>query len=95
MLNIFNIHKFLLCQFVFNNRTDNLSGAQHEYNTRFRHDILPTDRRLNLSRRSPLFNGVLLFNGIPDDIRAASSPFAFKRKLRNYLVNSVQVEGNQ
>ena len=87
ILNVFDIHKFILCNFVHSRIIDgNIPISLQPINTRSRGLPLPSNRRLTSIRRSPYYNGVILYNSIPNTIKSSNSSSIFKRSLKSLFI---------
>ena len=82
-----DLYKFSLACYVFKNPSLlNSFSRTHDYNTRNRNLLLPPFERLRSTSQSVIFNGINIWNEIPDDIKACHTLNNFKYKLRKYLI---------
>ena len=86
ILKIFDIHKFRLAIYMYQNHSTEFSSADHSYNTRFRHHLVPEFHRLNSSQRSLDFSAPHFWNSLPEYIKQADSINIFKRRVKEYLL---------
>lgn len=86
LLTFTSVYIFKLCVFVFKNidifKCDTM---QHQYETRKNNLMIPT-HRLTLYKKACLYNGITIFNKIPDNIKNIKSLKHFKNKLKTFLI---------
>ena len=85
VLNIYDIHKYVLCVYVRSRVGIEVLPSRHIHDTRNRGSLLPSNRMLTLTRRSPNYNGVLVYNALPIHIKSSPTPEDFKGRLKAYL----------
>ena len=102
LLTFYDIYKYQLGVFMFlcynkilpscilNYFTLNLTI--HSYVTRNAQKFHLPKVRTSLSHKSLLFQGPLLWNSLPDDIRESKSLNVFKMKYKQYLINTYTCE---
>ena len=59
----------------------------HAHNIRNQNALRPPRFRSTLAQNSFLVQGPINYNNIPDHIKLIQSPFAFKRKLKEYFLS--------
>ena len=102
LLTFYDVYKYQLGVFMFlchikilptsilNYFTLNLN--LHSYATRNAHKFHLPKVRTSISHKSPLFQGPLLWNSLPEDIRESKSVNVFKMKYKQYLINTYTCE---
>jgi hypothetical protein len=58
----------------------------HLHNTRNTSDLFITSHNTKLFEQSIVYNGVLVYNKLPTDIKSVKSEIKFKKILRNFLL---------
>ena len=87
ILKIQCLHKFLLAQYIYKH-PHIVSLASHSHNTRQRLFAVPvSSHRLDITRRSPHFNGLMLWNSLPQLVRSSPSLSIFKSRLKSHLIS--------
>ena len=59
----------------------------HDYDTRNRNRPIPPRERLRSAEQSVIYNGIRIWNEIPDDIKANLTKQSFKYHYKNYLLS--------
>lgn len=86
ILKIEDLHFYLLNVFIFKNKSV-LPVNSHSYHTRHLSDLIPRNRRLQLTRRSPYYSGVTKFNLLPECLKSVGSIKIFKKNLKKHYLN--------
>ena len=60
----------------------------HEHNTRARHQLHISKIKTNIKRDSFLYKASIIYNNLPTDIKSHKEFPVFKKKLKNYVLNS-------
>jgi exonuclease III len=88
ILKVTDIHKFLLCQYVFKSLAGNQNiNPLHNHFTRNRNNIIPVFQRLALTQHSVSFASAQIWNEIPNEVKSAPNLTIFKRELKNYFIS--------
>jgi hypothetical protein len=58
----------------------------HSHDTRTKSDLFTTSHNTRLFEQSTAYNGVLVYNKLPSEIRSVKSIIKFKKILRNFLL---------
>ena len=90
VLNIKNVHKFLMCQFVFKSlKTLNhpFETCRHSYLTRHNNYLQQEFQRLSVCQRSLSYEGPKYWNSLPAYLREIESLCKFKKELKSYLLS--------
>ena len=88
VLKFFDLVKLELASFMFrNNNIPMFERLQHNYNTRFRNNLIPPNHDLTLIKRSIQYNGPNIWNSIPNHIKTKNTlksfRFHYKKQLRS------------
>ena len=81
-----DIHKMLLCQYVFKNRAS-LPSRNHNYLTRNSDNVLPRFQRLTITQHSIFFAAPIAWNSIPSYLKDIDEFGSFKKELKKFLVD--------
>ena len=81
-----DIHKMLLCQYVFKNRAS-LPLRNHNYSTRNSDNVLPRFQRLTITQHSIFFAAPIAWNSIPSYLKDIDGFGSFKKQLKKFLVD--------
>ena len=86
LLKLEDIYKLRVLTYMFKSDNFAVQSENHSYSTRYRNNL--TIPRFNRSKtQSTIFyNGILLWNTIPDDIRSVESVGAFKARIKDMLL---------
>ena len=83
-----DLYKHSLACYVFKNPDLlNSFSRTHDHNTRNRNLLLPPLERLRSTNQSVIFNGISIWNNIPDDIKVCNTLNNFKFMYRKYLLD--------
>ena len=89
ILKLDDVYKLNVGVFMYGQVLSNsVATLDHPYNTRHRIDPLPSFHRLTQSQRSLSFQGPLIWNQIPLQIRNSSSLKVFKRDFKKYMLET-------
>jgi hypothetical protein len=58
----------------------------HSYDTRNKADLFITSQNPKLFQQSIAYNGVLIYNKLPSEIKSVKSRTKFKKLLKNFLL---------
>jgi hypothetical protein len=58
----------------------------HSHDTRIKSDLFITSHNTKLFEQSTAYNGVLVYNKLPSEIKSVMSIIKFKKILRNFLL---------
>ena len=58
----------------------------HSHDTRTKSDLFITSHNTKLFEQSTAYNGVLVYNKLPSEIKSVKSIIKFKKVLRNFLL---------
>ena len=86
ILKLDDLHLFKKSVFMFI-RGDAEFTRQHNYDTRFRNNLIPAFHRLTSSQRSITYTGPTTWNTLPDSLKNIDNFVSFKRSLKKYLVS--------
>ena len=86
ILKLDDLHLFKKSVYMFI-RGDAEFTRQHNYDTRFRNNLIPAFHRLTSSQRSITYTGPTTWNILPDSLKNIENLVSFKRNLKNYLVS--------
>ena len=88
ILKLQDLYKYsLACYFFKNQNLLNSFSQSHNYNTRNRDLFLPPHERLRSTSQSVIYNGIIVWNNIPDSIKACRTIGSFKYQFRNHLLS--------
>ena len=83
-----DLYKHSTACYIFKNQNLLNSFARaHDHNTRNRNLLLPPLERLRSTNQSVIFNGVSIWNNIPENIKLCRTLNNFKYKYRKYLLD--------
>ena len=89
ILCISNIYRYFIGIHMFKLQlSDSLPYPDHNYQTRYRRNVLPSFQRLTSSLKSISYNGPKIYNTIPLPIRNSKTLTSFKSKYRQYLIDT-------
>ena len=88
LLKLNDIYRFELLKFMYKKRNDPRFMVLHDRNTRHRHLLVPTPRRLTKTEQSVFTSGPNEWNSLPDDIRNSNTFCIFVRSLKSYFLDS-------
>jgi len=89
ILKINDINKFILAQFMYSSikvSSDFIFYPSHSYETRGHNNVVPQYQRLTVCQHSPMYAGPILWNNLPEEIRAVETVYKFKKLLKNHLL---------
>jgi hypothetical protein len=58
----------------------------HSHDTRTKSDLFITSHNTKLFKQSTAYNGVLVYNKLPSEIKSVKSIIKFKKILRNFVL---------
>ena len=87
ILKVHDIFIYSVCCRMFNLRNVNGFGVNHNVNTRYRDMPRTSRQRLTMCQKAFSFTGPSEWNSLPDDLRNIEKFSAFKRKLKQYLID--------
>ena len=88
ILNLYDTIKLEIGCYMYKNiNTHEYNRAQHNYNTRYRHDVRTPAHHLSSFENSLSFNGPLIWNKIPQDIKNKPSVQSFRNSYKKYLLS--------
>ena len=87
ILKLQDIYKFNVAIQFFKNRNNLNYDRNHSYLTRSRNTLRTPLCRLTYTQQSVNYQGPLIWNEIPIDIKESRSISTFKYKFKNYLIN--------
>jgi len=86
ILTLPGIFIFELCVYVFNNKCKFVSNESfHGVNTRQKNNLREKQFRLEVTRKSPNYLGIKLYNTLPKSIQESENLEDFKKSLKKYL----------
>lgn len=86
---IFKIKNGLVPQYLSDDVT--FVHDVHNVNLRNRNNFRLPNFRMNITTKSLFYEGIKLFNGLPDDIKNINSLDTFKNKCKNYIRNEIPI----
>ena len=96
ILKINDLYKHSLCCYLYKNQhlIENHT-RNHDYFTRHRNDIHVPNARLRSTEQSVIRNALLVWNDIPDNLRACRTFTQFKIQLKKYLIDQYSKSDSQ
>ena len=95
ILKLRDIHKLQLAIYVFKLDSRDVYLRTHDYNTRNRSNLLPSQARLTSTQKSVSFSAINFWNTLPDHIKTSHSLSIFKRSVKDFLISSYHVDGSR
>ena len=92
ILKIQDINKLMIALFMFKNRDDPIYQRDHQHDTRFRNNLLPSHHRLTTTQRSLSYVGPTVWNSLPADIKNLVSLHKFKNETKKLFVSTYENE---
>ena len=92
ILKLTDIHKFQLAVYVYKLESVSEFTRNHDHNTRFRANLIPSFSRLTLTQHSLSFSAINFWNTLPNHIKQSRSLSIFKNRIRNYFVDQYRLE---
>jgi hypothetical protein len=87
ILKLSDIHNFLLAQSMFKcNIGNSLVTLNHNYNTRYRDNAVPSFQRLTVTQHSTFYTAPHVWNAIPIEIRDCKHFSKFKSMLKTHYI---------
>jgi hypothetical protein len=65
----------------------------HSHDTRIKSDLFITSHNTKLFKQSIAYNGVLVYNKLPSEIKSVKSIIKFKKILSNFLLEKILFGG--
>ena len=88
IMKFFDLIKLETASFMFKNNDDPIFDRLfHNYNTRFRDNLIPPNHDLSLFKRSMQYNGPNIWNSIPIIIKNKQNIKSFRKSYKTYLVS--------
>ena len=89
MLTIEGAHKFRIVLYVYNHRTNSdVSQVLQGYATRGRQAVVPSYERLTFAQKSVRHSGPIMWNSIPESVKAVKSKSSFKKQFMIFIVSN-------
>ena len=93
IMNIHSMYIFQVCTFIHQRQMgevhSNLSLTStsqiHSYNVRSKNNLRTVSMNTAAGQRSVLFEGVKLYNALPDEVKSINSVNAYKQKLKQLI----------
>ena len=88
ILKVHDMYKHYIASYAYSNlHLINAHRSQHNYGTRNNDYLLAPRVRLRTREQSIVYNAVLIWNDIPDNIKTCPSISSFKFNYKKYLLN--------
>ena len=87
LLTFFDVYILEVLCFVYQRRGDFDYSANHGYDTRHSHRLLPAMHRHSAYHKSLSYMGCKLFNVLPDRYRSIGSLSCFRKTLRSFILS--------
>ena len=93
ILTLVNVHRHEICKFIHNDLHSNnrfefrARNSVHNHVTRSNTHLSLPQPRSNTLRNSIFYDGLQVYNNIPNDLKSISSSNSFKNTLKFHLLN--------
>lgn len=96
ILTLTGIYIYEICCYVFKNKSTFLTNqTNHNYQTRFKGQLIPHQHSTALYQKSVFYNGCKIYNHLPADIKNSNSLFIFKKRIKNLLIEMCLYDVNE
>ena len=91
ILKINDLYKFNVACYIFKNQNILSSFSRsHDHFTRNRNNLLPPFERLRSTTQSVVYNGIRIWNEIPENIIGCNTMDSFKYRYKNHLIEQYE-----
>ena len=87
LLKIDDLYKQRVLLFMYNSDVTHIIEPNHNYSTRNAYDLIVPRYNLSRSQRTIFYKGIILWNNLPDNIKAIRSANSFKKSIKKLLIN--------
>ena len=89
IIKFFDLVKLELASYMFKNHNDpSFDRLLHNYNTRFRNNLIPPNHDLTLFKRSIQYNGPHIWNSVPNQIKNKQHLKSFRSALKRAICSN-------
>ena len=96
LLDITNIYKYKICYYIFSvlhkqkhsNTTFTYNNLVHNHSTRQINNLALIDIKSNLGKKSVHFQGIQVYNNLPQNLKSLSNANKFKKQLKSFLLTN-------